>query len=183
MTSADFRRDVERELEQLRRAHVIAAVEIETDMVVGVRLALDGKPYAFTVQVRTSDERRAAFDVTLCALRKFRRDHMPSRRPTPATRVRIPVERHTGEPTWPALAFFALCLALVIALAWVFDAFPGRETSGLQRRARVGARTTVGNLTAKCGGPVGDDPAEFVRRAGCLCLRTRTCAAGRSRAL
>jgi hypothetical protein len=118
MIAADFRRDVERELEQLRRAHVIAAVEIETDMVVGVRLALDGKPYEFTAHVTNSDERRGAFDFTLCALRKFRRDHMPSRRPTPATRVRIPVERYVAETSWPIVAGLALICGL---LAWVLS--------------------------------------------------------------
>lgn len=190
MTAADFRRDVERELEHLRRAHVVTNVEIGTDMLVGVSLSLDGKPHDMTVHVTNASERQAAFVTSLAVVRSFRDRMMPipERRRENTRRIRIPLERHVAEPSWPALAFFALCFALLIALSWlldvdVFGTVSREESSGRQRRPRVGAGTTAGNPTAKRAGSVGDDPGEFVDRVGCRSLVTRTCGAGRSRTI
>jgi len=125
MTAADFRNDVRAELDQLRRAHVIAGVEIDTDIMVGVRLALDGKPYAFTMHVTSVEQRQTAFEQTIEAVRRFRRDHAPSRRPTPRPRIRIPVERDARRERWSILPILAgavaLCAAVMVAVAWILS--------------------------------------------------------------
>lgn len=114
MTAADFRRDVERELDQLRRAHVITDVEVETDLVVGVRARVDGRLFELTTGVTTGVQRQDAFAVSLIHLQQLRRNLMPSRRPTPPARPRIPVERAGGDvATWPLIAVLALFCAVM----------------------------------------------------------------------
>jgi len=125
VTSAEFKRDVDGELEQLRRAHVITAVEVETDMLVGVKFAVDGKPFDLTVQAAGRDGRQLAFDHILGALRGFRERMMggwspaiPVVRHYRTQRIGIPVERHIGEPSWATvLMIVALAVALYVGIA------------------------------------------------------------------
>jgi hypothetical protein len=120
MTAAQFIAEVRAELDRLRVAHVVAGVEIGTDLLVGVKLAVDGEPYEFTTHVTNSDQRQWAFDRALLAVRKLRRHLAPSRRATPPRRLGIALERHVGEPSWAAIALIATCLAAMWIIAVVF---------------------------------------------------------------
>lgn len=119
MTAAQFTAEVRAELDRLRVAHVVAGVEIGTDLMVGVRVAVDGKPYDFTTHVTDSEQRQWAFERALLAVRRFRRHFAPSRRPTPPPRLGIALERHVGEPGWAAIALVATFLAAMWIIAAV----------------------------------------------------------------